>query len=802
MSRKGASESEGPHFSPQTFDSFDARIVQYNYALAKLKMLIQSIDRLLEQVSVQDDKSQRIVLVQYIVYLTGLVFAINESGFSPKLQSLENFKPIKPGSIAISQVVTHVPYDFKDYPVQPLEDLPTAKQAIECLRNLRVLCAKCSEGYKKRMENASRELQNDVFLDEIEHMISSEWLSPDLDVNLSLISDGSTLPAFTISSPASDGHPDANEASLIDMDLCALFSITKQTSQVLNRNKDVMSKYKELKQSSTANLADFPLGEYALHRVLFCALRFNELYYIIRRFGRQIYLSNQEHLHDPKFLLLMSNGAYFRTQILRNIAELFDSTKKNGVLVATITRFIRIGTPVPISAKTIIEFSGFIQQSYTYIESLRKSLHELGRLWLAAEVAFRKLHDLPVEYLEQLNNAIQVEHVKQLQAKKVQEAAQLARAKERAKAAMTPVKAAAATRSNVPIKLSQTPNRSRSSSVNSNDIPALTSKLAAMTPKSPPQRQGSLYQHSNNSANSMQTTPTAPVDKTPVSTTSTGRRRSNSQPLSFNAAAAALKSLQPADKKSLRSPTGSIRTSAGNLRSPTGSIRSANGAVKQPVPKPVPQSSPTPIRTVKLPYVDPPVPEEQPEKAKPLTANQKFQLHLKNASKSGALFTQQKEVFENVVFDPNNPSATQIRRNPQEAVAVAVPEPPEPVAKPKRRVADITRANTQRNSAIPDVEDVPRKASVDSPPSEIADSDSRTSSSILGEEASIKKVRFTGVAKYSPAEDAPTSQSSRILKNFATFKMPLIHRPTAFKKKDQQLKKEESLLFKKHIEEI
>lgn len=798
MSQIGPSDSEVPHFSPQTFDSLDARIVQYNYALVKLKMLIQSIDRLLEQVSVQDDKSQRIVLVQYIVYLTGLVFAINESGFSPKLQSLEHFKPIKSGSIIISQVVTHVPYDFKDYPVQPLEELPSAKQAIECLRNLRVLCAKCSDGYKKRMENASRELHNDVFVDEIERMTSSEWLSPDLDVNLSLTSNGASFPAFTISSPASDGHPDANEASLIDMDLCALFTITKQTSQVLLRNKDVMSKYKELKQSSAANLASFPLGQYALHRVLFCALRFNELYYIIRRFGRQIYLSNQEHLHDPKFLLLMANGAYFRTHILRNIAELFDSTKKNGVLVATITRFIRIGTPVPISPKTIFEYSGFIQQSYTYIESLRKSLHELGRLWLSAEVAFRKLHDLPVEYLEQLNTAVQVEHVKELQAKKVQEVAQLARAKERAKAAMTPVKAAAAPRSNLPIKASQTPNRSRSSSVNSNDIPALTSKVAALTPKSPPQ--GSLYQHSNNSANSMQISPTVPVDKTPVSTTSTGRRRSNSQPLSFNAAAAALKSLQPAEKKLIRSPTGSIRTSAGNLRSPTGSIRSANGPVKQSASKLPLQSSPTPIRTVKLPYVDLPVPEEELGKAKPLTANQKFQLHLKNASKSGALFTQQKEVFENVVFDPNNPSATQIRRPPQEPIAV--PEPPEPVAKPKRRVADITRANTQRNSAIPDVEDVPRKASVESPASEIADSDSRTSSSILGDDASIKKVRFTGVAKYSPAEDAPTSQSSRILKNFATFKMPLIHRPTSFKKKDQQLKKEESLLFKKHIEEI
>lgn len=210
-----------------------------------------------------------------------------------------------------------------------------------------------------------------------------------------------------------------------------------------------------------------------------------------------------------------------------------------------------------------------------------------------------------------------------------------------------------------------------------------------------------------------------------------------------------------------------------------------------------------------------------------LTANQKFQQHLREASRSGALNTQEKETFTNVLFDPNNPSALKLKRyvdppkpqaapvveekpriNPQEVVESAARASLKKAHNLRPTVAQVTKLNTQRNSVLlhmPGASTL-RRASGESFSSELSDGSSRSTptgvSSTTGDENSIcKKVRFTGVPQYTPAEDAPSTHSSRILKNFAAFKMPLINRGAraAFKKKDELFKKEESILFKQQL---
>lgn len=868
------------HHVPQNFDSLDARVVQYKYAIVKLQRLINSIDGILDRTS---GSTNNLVLVQYIIYLSATVFAINESGFGQRLASLEAFRALKPSNITISQVVTHVAYDMKDHPIIPLETLPSPLAAANCLKSFRASCLNCLDGYQKRYANALREIQNSAYMGDLDALFNSLFFDRELEIDLTLRC-SKISPSFMLPLESKDvvTDPDFDEASLIDMDLYGLFTLTLQMSRMLARIKPQIAKYRDLKLTQR-NLQDasfkaIPQYEYSLHRILFWALRLNDLYSIIRRFGRQIFLGNLEHLQDAKFLSQMPNGAFFKNSILKDIDEYFNTSKKNGILIATITRFIRMNSKYDIKAPNVLEFVGFIQQGFTYIEALNKKFQEFGLNWIAGELSFRRMHDLPISNLGKLNSMLQDEVSRDLRLKR--EAAlksERGKAKHITKPVARPSKPSPSTSSagvtspqsslsssNVgsplvsqstspapipaPIKLPTIPPKagdkvnpppslsklvvtrtSRSSSVSSSNDSnpssprisspskgAATKKLASPSTDAsftgPRRPQSMIFLNSNSSASSitsLQTQSTSPIDKNKiVNTTAGGRRRSNSQPLSFNASATALKQAAAAKDSGLRSPSGSIRRTPSIGMKPTNSL---------------PQS-PLAAKTNQLNVVN--ETEFEPPTVK-LTANQKFQQHLREASRSGALNTQEKETFTNVLFDPNNPSALKLKRyvdppkpqaapvveekpriNPQEVVESAARASLKKAHNLRPTVAQVTKLNTQRNSVLlhmPGASTL-RRASGESFSSELSDGSSRSTptgvSSTTGDENSIcKKVRFTGVPQYTPAEDAPSTHSSRILKNFAAFKMPLINRGAraAFKKKDELFKKEESILFKQQL---
>lgn len=810
---------------PSNFDSLDARVVQYKYAIVKLNKVVESIDKMLAQAS-GPDGPQPLILVQYVIYLSATMFVINESGFNLQLSGWESFQPVKPAKVTISQVVTHVPYDVKDQPIVPLKDLPSARDAITCLSLFKKACLKCLEGYQKRFVNALREINNDAYMADLETLFTSVYFDQRNDLDLTLhcakISPSFVLP--TRPKQDYDADPNLGEATLIDMDIYALFTLTSQLSYMLPRISRGIAKFRELK-TTPRHLQDnafkaIPNSEYSFHQVLFWALRLNDLYSIIRRFGRQIYLGNFEHLHDNKFLSQMPNGALFRTTILNEIDNFFNTAKKNGILIATITRFIRMNSKYEIRASNVLEFVGFIQQSFTYIDTLSKKFQEFGLNWIAGELSFRNMHGLPVENLNKLNTILQEETAKNARLKR-----ELTLQSERAKVKHISKPASSAkpgdTSKPTPPKLSLG-RSSRSSSISSNNESSSPSKESPNKVSSPangtrkitstlngPRRPLSMiFLHENSSANSLQLTSSGnAIDKNKiVNTTIEGRRRSNSQPLSFNAAAVA----------ALKLPAATPSSGSGLLL-PSGSIRRATSLGRKP--SNASQLSPLASKMSLLNVVN-----ESEDKTVKLSANQKFQQHLREASKSGALFAQEKETFTNVVFDPNNPSSVKLKRYADPVK----PQPPAPVVEQPRpttngvaessaraslqkaqalrpTVAQVTKRNTQKNTGLltvpePNYQGRQSRDSVTSESSQVSYGSTPGSSSV-GDDASIKKVRFTGVPDYHPSEDAPTSHSSRILKNFAAFKMPLITKAShaAFKKKDQLLKKEESFLFKQQL---
>lgn len=825
-------------YRPTAIDSLDARIIQFKYALVKLKAVMDACDSMLERFSAGSaSEPQFLIFVQYICFLTTLLFAINETGYSAKLQALEGFKVPKHSSVSVSPVVTHVPYDIKDQPVVPLSELPSVKSSIACLKVFKTLCLSCQEGYRKRLTNALREIQNDAYLEDLDVLFKTSFFDLEKEIDTSLKSATLPTPSFVLRiDPDKQGNEDFLEACLIDMDLYALFTLTSQMSATLDVHRSLIGKFREArlapKHLQDSQLKDIPHSVYSLHRILFWALRLNDVYTIVRKFGRQIYLSNYHHLHDQKFLTQAQNGGFFRSLVLKDMDDSFNTTKKNGVLIATITRFVRMNSKHEVNTKNTLEFVGFIQQSFTYVETLTKKLREFGLLWISAELAFRQSYDLPTEHLSVLNDALQDELAKEAKAKREKAVALQKEQRAKEKSKLQPPPKTAPVRQATPDKPKPTPvtptkqplttRGSRSSSIGSIDSATDSDAAKGVTrrtsvPSLRPRPQSMVFTHRNTSSSSLQasSSPVAsPIDKAKaVTTTVEGRPRSSSQPLSFNAAAAALKGASNSNPNDI-------------LRSPTGSLRRTESLTKKPLAASI-MTSPFSNKTAMLNVVEESG-EDSVSKEVKLTANQKFQQHLRDAQKSGALFGKQKEVLTNVVFDPNNPSGTKIRRSPKPVESVSPPEPPvvpakdiksvPPTDKPKHLAsetpkhvasetpqkptrAQITKLNTQRNSVLMDVkEDTPRTRG------ESVSSDSQQVSELSkvstdDDDSSLKKVRFAGVPAYTPAEDAPTSHSSRILKNFVPFKMPLMQKRshTALWQKDQMLKKEESLLFKQHV---
>lgn len=850
-------------FSPDHIDSLDARALQYKYAIVKLTLFITAIDGILKESDTEftAEPQSRIVLVHYILYCVTNLFSINENGFAPKLKLIESFRVPKSSTIPISSTLTHVPYDGKDLPVPVLTDLPPAGKSVLCLKALRNFCCNCLEGYQKRYSNVYREIENSNFCKDIEFLFENKLFSTKRDLDLSLASESLPIRPLVLSiDPSLVKDSDYVEATLIDMDLNALFTFVYNISATLADLSGPIEEMRAVKLAPKARqeaiFRKLPESSYALHKLLFWAMRLNDLYLVSRKFIRQIYHSNLEHLTDRKFLSFVSKVSIFQN-LLTDINEVNTTAKKNGVLVATITRLVRSNSWHEVSAITCVEFIGFISQFLLYMESLLARLKKFGEIWIAAEMAFRTEFGLYTDTLSDIEQAIQrtpktelqIMRYNQAQAKaKEKEDAQILRHKMsllRTKPTLSVSKTSAPAtkkgKSQGDLKSSETDSlSSRVSSLYSSmeegsaSFPSYSMEATSEIPEKPLRQ---LYIHRTSSTSSL---PANRIStQADAGTSLRSRARSSSLPLSFSTAYLARQNEIDKDE---------------------GTEEKANVA------------KPKGLRLSSLTSAD----AERPHRPK-LTVSQKFQQQVQQASKAGHLLTKEKEVYTSVVFDPNNPSATNLRRSSRSlpkspevsmhpstsqeiprssltlstqssaallssfAAATAssrsskereiesigtnnrsrspispkamqsdieatvgrthlgesrtaskIPTLQAPSSKPSR--AQITKQNTQRNSVV--IQTGPLSTS----PSIIEFYDSSSERSTCANKKPLlptKRVRFTGIPEWTPAEDAQTEYSKSILKNFPSLKYSPIGL-AAFKQKDLILKKEESLSFRSH----
>lgn len=890
-------------------DSLDAKIIQYLYSIIKLQSLLVKLKSL---ILYTNSTKVDLPLVQYIVLLIGNLFAINESAFAPRINMILSFKLFKMNPVTINIVLSHIPYDNQDSPVTPLETLPSVAIASKCLRLIDFLCNTCLNGYQKRLQAAKEQKNNDELVGDFERILRDQVFHVASDIDLTLgITDVPEKCPFIFPLPPPDGDKesallsDTNfiEASLIDMDIKTIFSITNNLEICINKLTPQIIKFKYLKHlpktQQSQYIKSLPDSQFALHKILMFTFRLNDLYSILRMFGRKIYLSNYQHLYDQKFSFNSKASFYFKNQLLKEIDELFNSTKKNGVLIANLTRFIRANSIHENNSKNILEFVNFINQAFSMIDNQVKKFHEFGNNWIQAELLFRKNHNLPI------NNLIKINENKSSQ-KKVQAESNSEHSSN--KSSPLPdtntglntqnknLKSVSQRDKSTINKLAKPENDSsstpsRTSSISSNNSTTLQPPLLSVgnnkkstvvrrrsiSTSTPIRSPNALVQNTKpivaaeslknssiasgrpnsmmffNSDDSLNTfhdakssSPSAPQVARPAPV---GRRRSNSQPLPGSAAATGLNSFgtgaAAAALKSSNSPNGSLKSPSGSIRSPTGSIKSPTGSVKRASSLSRINGSSDHLtnnktnnsndNTVTISKNLNSVEESEEEitsTSVKLTANQRLQQHIRQATKSGSMMTQQKEVFTQVVFDPNSPSSVNFKKSIEssptvEKFTITIPNPPVPSkpVPPKGKTRDqVTKMNTKKNSLTAKIDEGSENSSINvEGGSTTTDSKSSEKSSLSGsssiedkqnstvtdetitdgaviDDSTIKKVRFIGVPEYTAAEDAPTKYSNRILKNFAVFKTPLIINKPALKKKDQLLKKEESYSFKHNLE--
>ena len=79
--------------------------------------------------------------------------------------------------------------------------------------------------------------------------------------------------------------------------------------------------------------------------------------------------------------------------------DFFNSMKKNGTLIANLTRFVRQDSRFETNSKNITNNMNFTNQGLLTVETTITKLKEFGMSWIVSELKFRRVYQLPKKNL-------------------------------------------------------------------------------------------------------------------------------------------------------------------------------------------------------------------------------------------------------------------------------------------------------------------------------------------------------------------------------------------------------------------
>jgi hypothetical protein len=352
-------------------DAFDARIVQYHCALRKLQVIQTPIKAL--NIKAKAGKGDVIPLVHHITTICAGSLQMNEYlkkrvVFIGKLEPLKDHRKVVPplNTSAIS-------FDLEDTEGHGCHYTSDVNYS-ELLEDMISICDNAVAIYQEKLK------QSIVERDAHRRPDANHKPVP-LDPNsfLDLLE-----PLEVMSLSRLITTPDDIETCQFKITPILLDAIAN-TTQNIGTYIAQLQKYKE--RPSEATLKRLPAWPYTIHRIFASVVKLSDLYAILRRFGRELYLPASDELHSPKLL----HQSSIWDAMLKTCDEYFLNPKKNEQMVFTSSRATRQGASFQLKHTTITELMGSLLQSYNLVMKLISALRDLVKGWEAVNAKETRL---------------------------------------------------------------------------------------------------------------------------------------------------------------------------------------------------------------------------------------------------------------------------------------------------------------------------------------------------------------------------------------------------------------------------
>jgi len=350
-------------------DSFDSRIIEYQYAIIKLEALIKHIKSL--QIKIRANPTM-IPLIHYIVIITGPLMNVNDI-LAKRLDNIGKLTSMGDQRRVAPSVNTNV-LNFELDEQQEIIPVKYDEKSKELLVNLVAIYENALTIYQKKLQRSMIERDANRLPAAngkpipIDFAFLKDILEP-MELN--------SLPKLTIFSNELSSYQFKKIPIIID-------SINKSVKLIKDYSGQLEG-YKSKPNDTT--LKKLPHWNYTIHRIFACFVKLSELYTILRKLGRELYIPVDEHLHNAKIL---HNNVKLETS-LNEANEFFKHSKKNQNLIFTLAKCTRHGSNYHVKTATIIEFTNFLKQSILLINKISNVVLNLIKNWELAETKLIKI---------------------------------------------------------------------------------------------------------------------------------------------------------------------------------------------------------------------------------------------------------------------------------------------------------------------------------------------------------------------------------------------------------------------------
>lgn len=341
-------------------DAFDARTVEFQCALRKLHQLTTHIRALRIRLKAAPGS---VPLVHYAATLCAGVISVNEH-LRRRLVMTSQLKPVKDMRKVVPQVNTSpLSFEAEDEERDVVQYTGDVNYAL-LFDQLLALCDNASAIYSAKLSRCLEERDANRRPDAIHKPIPLDMAEfTDLLEPLEVLA----LGKFTVPLDELDSYQFKAVPIFLDA-----------VQATVNNIGTYLAKLTIYKQKPTdTELKRLPHWEHTIHRIVASTVKLSELYSILRRFGRELYLPASNELHAPK--ILHKNPAW--ESILSQMDDYLKAPKKNEQLLFTLARVTRQEAMFQVKHATIAELVTSLQQSHALIVKFIALLREFAKCW-------------------------------------------------------------------------------------------------------------------------------------------------------------------------------------------------------------------------------------------------------------------------------------------------------------------------------------------------------------------------------------------------------------------------------------